>query len=334
MTVNAVEEVSPPPRELGYSRTIDRALVHRSAVSEVFLTDLLPVGPQRAWCAAQLPLTHSYYSDHDQHQPLFDPLLLLESCRQAAIAGSHSHMGIPDGTTMIVDTFAYENTWLPGLAVGDGPGELGVDTVFVKETVARTGRLRRGNVTQRLFVDGVRVGLHTMSVSFLKGSQAAALRQAQRGTPAPFTSSLRQEFPPATVAPGSVGRGSPANVVLSRPEADPDGVRAEVTPWFGNRSLFDHSYDHYPAMTLVESARQAALLATRTASPARRFHPTSFRARFLSYAELDEPLRVRTRARPTGERHPRHDVAFTQSGRTVAEVSVVLSDLSAMGDRS
>ncbi|MGW5880129.1 AfsA-related hotdog domain-containing protein [Nocardiopsis terrae] len=334
MTLNATEEVSPPPRELGYSRTIDRDLVHRSAVSEVFLTDLLPVHSERVWCAAQLPLTHSYYSDHEQAERLFDPLLLLEACRQAAIAGSHSHMGIPDGTTMIVDTFAYENTWLPGLAIGDGPGELGIDTTFVKETVARTGRLRRGNVTQRLFVDGIRVGLHTMGVSFLKGSQAAALRQAQRGTPAPLTSTQPQEFPAAAAAPGSVGRGSRANVVLSRPSVDPDGIRAEVTPWFGNRSLFDHSYDHYPAMTLVEAARQTALLATRTAEPARHFHPTCFRARFLSYAELDAPLQARTAHSPAGERHPRHEVSFTQSGRTVAEITVVLGDLSAPGARS
>ena len=334
MTVNVTEEVSPPPRELGYSRTIDRDLVHRSAISEVFLTDLLPVGPERIWCAAQLPLAHGYYSDHDQREPLFDPLLLLESCRQAAIAGSHAHMAIPDGTTMIVDTFTYENTWLPGLAIGGGPGELGIDTVFEKETVARTGRLRRGNVTQRLFVDGVRVGLHTMGVSFLKGGQAEALRRAQRGTPAPLTSSLSQEFPPATEPPGSVGRGSRANVVLSHAHTGPEEVLAMVSPWFGNRSMFDHSYDHYPAMTLVEAARQTALLATHTTEPARRFHPISFRARFLGYAELDAPLQVWTARRPEGELHPHHVVSFTQEERVVAEIGVLLSDLSAPEVRS
>ncbi|WP_160167862.1 AfsA-related hotdog domain-containing protein [Nocardiopsis halotolerans] len=320
MTVHAGEEVCFPPRELDFSQNIDRRLVHRSAVSEVFITDILPVGEDRVWCAAQLPLTHSYYNDHLQRARLFDPVLMVECCRQAAIAGSHSHMEIPDGTTMIVDHFEYEADWLPGTVIGRGPGELRVDTVFSKETSARTGRLRRGRVAQRLYVDDSRVGLHTMRVSFLKGSQAAALRHSQRGTPAPSTSQFREGAPPP-LTPELVGRSNPANVVLSQPFTESGTVRATVTPWLGNKALFDHDYDHYPAMTLVEAARQLALLGTSEPS---EYHPTAFAAEFLSYAELDAPLTARAE-RPDGDTfEPSTTAVLEQSGREVARISVAL----------
>ncbi|MFD6953462.1 hypothetical protein A6A08_18985 [Nocardiopsis sp. TSRI0078] len=320
MSIHVGEEVRFPPRELDFSRNIDRRLVHRSAVSEVFITDILPVGEDRVWCAAQLPLTHSYYNDHLQRTRLFDPVLMVECCRQAAIAGSHSHMEIPDGTTMIVDGFEYESDWIPGTVVGRRPGELRIDTVFFKETSARTGRLRRGRVDQQLYVDDSRVGLHTMRISFLKSSQAAALRLSQRGTPAPSTSQFQEGAPPP-LAPMLVGRSNPANVVLSQPLTESGTVRATVTPWLGNRALFDHDYDHYPAMTLVEAARQLALLGMSEPS---EYHPVAFAAGFLNYAELDAPLTVRAE-RPEGDASgPRTTAVFEQPGREVARISVAL----------
>ncbi|MET9795451.1 AfsA-related hotdog domain-containing protein [Nocardiopsis alba] len=320
MTIHVSEEVRYPPRELDFSRNIDRRLVHRSAVSEVFLTDILPVGKDRVWCAAQLPLTHSYYNDHLQPARLFDPVLMVECCRQAAIAGSHFHMEIPEGTTMIVDNFEYKADRLPGAVIERGPGELCIGTSFFKETSPRTGRLRKGRVEQQLYVNGSLVGLHTMRTSFLKDNQAAALRHSQRGTPAPLTSQFQEGTPPS-LTPALVGRSNPANVVLSQPLTDSDTIRAKVTPWLGNKALFDHDYDHYPAMTLTEAARQLALLGV--ADP-REYHPTTFAADFLSYAELDFPLTARAERSDSDASEPHTTAVFEQSGREIARISVSL----------
>ena len=80
------------PADLGFRATLDRTLVHRSAVSEVFVTDLRPVSDTEVVAAAQLPLNHGYFSDHARTPAVFDVLLVLEAGRQAAIAGTHSHM--------------------------------------------------------------------------------------------------------------------------------------------------------------------------------------------------------------------------------------------------
>lgn len=69
--------------ELSYSRTVDRTLVHRDSLGEVFLTDLQPLGTASYVAAAQLPRSHAYYGDHLLSPNVYDPVLLLEACRRA-----------------------------------------------------------------------------------------------------------------------------------------------------------------------------------------------------------------------------------------------------------
>src|SRR5262245_47536291 len=81
-------EAAVTDAKLTYERTVERSLVHRAAVSEVFVTDLRSIDTDRYLAGAQLPLSHGYYSDHRPRPASFDTLLLLESCRQASIYGA------------------------------------------------------------------------------------------------------------------------------------------------------------------------------------------------------------------------------------------------------
>src|SRR5882757_5487649 len=72
-------------------RTIDRALVHRSSLSEVFVTAVVPDPRGGSLAAAQLPRSHAYWGDHSLTPVCHDPVLVLEVCRQAARAASHLH---------------------------------------------------------------------------------------------------------------------------------------------------------------------------------------------------------------------------------------------------
>lgn len=321
MTTEVVPELPSEPGDLTYGRTVDRSLVHRAAVSEVFVTDIRPLTPMRIRTAVQLPLTHGYYSDHVQQPALYDALLLLESGRQAAIAGSHAHMGLSQGTTMIVDSFRMDLHGLAELKIGSNPGRLRIDTEYSGKA-NRRGRVRKGKVAQRYFMDGVEVGDHEMDVLFLNPHENEVLRHAQRGTPAPLTSDYGRHGPgddgSGQQQPGQVGRGNPLNVVLSRAERAPEAVTARVTPRFDNRALFDHVYDHLPAMTLVEAARQLALLAT--GEPLATY-AVGFEARFDRFAELDDTV-LAAADRPGPGAPGTVPVRFVQAGEQIAHVTV------------
>ncbi|CAM5236897.1 hypothetical protein STENM223S_08914 [Streptomyces tendae] len=323
MTTDVAPGFSTAPAELSFGRTVDRSLVHRAAVSEVFVTDIRPLAEKRVRAAVQLPLTHGYYNDHVQRPPVYDPLLLLESGRQAAMAGSHAHIGLSRGTTMIVDTFRIQLGDLKGLVVGDEPGRLVIDTEYVGRPTRR-GRYRKGTVVQRYTLDGTGIGEHEMDVLFLNQHENEVLRHAQRGTPAPLTSEFCDHGPDGgwDAEPGAVGRGNPLNVVLSRHRATSGTVTAEVTPRFDNRALFDHVYDHLPAMTLVEAARQLALLSTGEPTAT---YPTGFEARFTRFAELDALVTAEAPRIGPGEGRRTLPVRFHQDGAEIASVSVTLT---------
>ncbi len=131
-----------------------------------------------------------------------------------------------------------------------------------------------------------------MAVQGVPKDRYQELRAYQRaGSPPPTTAELRGAAPrPGTLAaPGSVARTLAANVVLADLRTGADTVEATLAPDLANASLFDHDYDHFPAMVLIEAGRQLALHAT--GDPTAHV-VTAVRATFPQFAELDAPTSV------------------------------------------
>jgi hypothetical protein len=276
---------------LSYQSTVRRSLVHRSAVSEVFVTDMVPLTGQLFLAAAQLPLTHAYYNDHLQPLPCFDPLVILEAGRQAGIAGA-TLVGLSPEIQMLVGSFTLQLDEPGLLSYPARPGELRIENSFEARRVRRGGQVRRGLVRQALALNGQHLGSHVMECQFVSLTENEALRQAMRRTPAPSTADFPEGPVPGHVPAQQVGRIDQRNVVLADLARVPGRVTARVAPRFDNRALFDHSYDHLPAMTLTEAARQLAMVAVRDKTgilpdPAQIVTITGVFGRF---AELDAPL--------------------------------------------
>lgn len=288
MTVDAEIPKTAADRTLTYTRTIDRRDVHRLAVSEVLLTDQRQTGKLDVAAAAQLPLNHSYFSDHVDDPPRFDILLLVEACRQAGIAGSHL-LGLPRDTIMLVGSFDITVPDPRVLIQGGRPGEMRIDGHFMP-TRTRGGVVRRGTVTQELVVNGQPAGTHHSDVSFVALREHDALRRMQRTAPAPLTTDFPDSPAVGQAEPVLVRRVHPLNVVLSAVRRHEGRLVANVTPRFGNPALFDHTYDHMPAMVMAEAARQLAVASfgQETAVPVL----TAVNAVFGRHAELDLPLRA------------------------------------------
>ncbi|GGU39333.1 adhesin [Streptomyces coeruleorubidus] len=293
MTVMAeTDRVGAALRALTFEHTVAKGLVHRRALSEVFLTDSTAVDDDHFVAGAQLPPSHAYYTDHTTRSAV-DPLFLLECCRQAETHAVHAHFGAPDGTKFVLQQWSME---LPGLAALErthGPAEVTIAaTTHDAQWVG--GSLRGLRYRMAITVSGRPVGEVTMRVKYVADSVYGMLRGRRDGGSTPTSESYRRPATEGLVSPGRVGRERPENVVLLDPVTEGRQVRARLLVAGGHPSLFDHAQDHVPGMVLMEAGRQTALLTAEElfGAPAASWSLTGLEASFGAYAELDEPLTV------------------------------------------
>ncbi|MFF4406535.1 AfsA-related hotdog domain-containing protein [Streptomyces sp. NPDC001404] len=309
-----------PPRLPTFTRTVERALVHRASVAEVLVTDLLSTGGGSFSAGAQLPLGHGYFSDHRRTPVTYDFLLLLEAARQAGIAASHRCLDVPPDTAFLVNSWSIRIDDPETLVPGGRPGELYLSGA-VHPLEGRNGRLRGVGSHVSLRMSGRTVGRARIDVGTVRGADYAKLRFLQRRSDPPLTEDLRMAGRGPRADAAAVGRRNPANVVLGAPRSTGGTVSAPVEPRFDNSSLFDHSYDHIPANVLSEAARQLAHLAGAPVQAA----VTQCVAQFTRFAELDAPLTAATRVRgtqPGGTSPAGFTVDFRQDGAPVGRISL------------
>jgi len=270
---------------------IDRRLVHRTALSEVFLTDSEKLSGAHFVVAAQLPPSHAYFTDHVSRGAVLDPLLILECCRQAETLVSHRYMGVPMGHNFILTSWSMT---FGGLSHREKLGRCATIRldVYVESPRYVAGQLR--SVTYRIEISAesdaanVNIGFLSMSVKYTSREVYQEIRSSRRTSAVMTNSDLIQERT-HLVDSASVARRSEQNVVLSHLHRTSAGIRARMNPPFDNPSFFDHAQDHVPAMVLVEAARQLSLIALGDEcglSPMHT-HVSDLNGTFYDYVELD-----------------------------------------------
>ncbi|MGZ3116037.1 ScbA/BarX family gamma-butyrolactone biosynthesis protein [Streptomyces sp. H62] len=314
----SIDRAEPEPvRAPTFARTIDRALVHRAAVSEVLVTDLVRTGPEDFLAGAQLPIGHPYFSDHVRTPVTYDFLLLLEAARQAGVAASHRQLGISLDTTFLVNNWSIRIEDPLALAPGDRPGELALAGTVTPVT-ARNGRLRGVSSEVALSIAGRPVARTRIDVGTAKSADYGKLRFLQRRSTPPLTTELTDLLRSRPAAAAEVGRTHPANVVLGEPSLQGDSVSAQVEPLFENKSLFDHTYDHVPAMVLTEAARQLAHLSGVPTDAT----VTGCTADFTRFAELDSPLVATAHPEAAADGRTGRTVVFAQDGAPAGRIAL------------
>jgi len=311
--------------DLGYERTIDRRDVHRSAVSEVFLTDARKVDDSRVVLAAVLPVAHAYYGDHTQPGRPVDVLAVLECARQSATWAAHQLLGVPRDATFLVADWRLHAAGGHWPAMPPEPARVQVD-VAVTDRQSRAGHVRRARYAIGLRLDGAPLAVVDVSAGYVPREQADLVRRHRRSTSPPLSPALPPLPPGQPVDPPDVFRRDPANVVLLDAECTEDGtggasrLLARLGTRPDHRGFYEHPQDHYPAMILIEAARQAALLATGGGWRSPRV-VTGSAATFHRFAELDAPVLIETVPLPEKERGSGMvAVAFHQGGHVVAQV--------------
>ncbi|KOX12619.1 ScbA/BarX family gamma-butyrolactone biosynthesis protein [Nocardiopsis sp. NRRL B-16309] len=299
---------------LDYVRTLDRTVVHRESLAEVFVTDTQSLGDDAHAAASQLPRSHAYYGDHLLRPRRHDPVLLLEACRQVGLAIAHTHYGVPFDHKFVLTSLGISITRPERMAVGSAPCELRM-LCSVEDKRVKEGRVVGYDARFRLFVDGTEVGNALVGLRFKSPESYRALRLRNReGAPVPSTATFDFTVAGEVPTPYLVGRTSNDNVVLAGLAGDGDTASASLRVLPHHPSLFDHAQDHLPGMVLVEAGRQLALntlLEAQGTSPAKAY-PAEITASFTSFGELEPRTDLRARVVPANE--PAHGVYYTQGG--------------------
>lgn len=324
---------------LGDRTTADRRLVHRAALSEVFVTDSRQVGDAAYEVGAQLPPQHGYYGDHLGRVPRVDPLLLLECGRQAETLVAHAYLDVPLGQHFVLRGWEMAFPGIAEIPVGYAPPALRL-LVEVEQPRTVHGVLRSLTYRVTLYVQQpvgeAEVGWLTTEVMFASPMAYRALRDTRRRTTLVTSAGLRDAPVPPPLDPSLVARASERNVVLTAVEADEHEVRGLLRLPFTNASLFDHAQDHVPAMVLTEAARQLALvaLADTHGLSTQHTHVSAITGRFLQYVELDEPTvlhlelpRAPVRATPDAAPRSTAAVRVVQGDRPAATIELGLDTL-------
>ncbi|WP_210492143.1 ScbA/BarX family gamma-butyrolactone biosynthesis protein [Patulibacter sp. SYSU D01012] len=333
MTTSLVPPPSPRAA-LRFDTTVERALVHRAAVCEVFLTDAAELAPRRYLTAAQLPRVHSLYSDGLLTPARYDPLLLLEVCRQTTILVAHRFLGVAPRDKFVFGTGDFRVLDPEALLVGPDPGHAVVEATVVDEHLRRG---ERDGVTYELVlsVDGRPAFALEMAIRWMPPAAWDALRA--RGRAALRLGPDHAPDPTRPVHPNEVGRTLPGNVVLAESRPSPDGLHARVIVDRAHPALFDHELDHIPGMLLFEAVRQAAVVAAHEhlgLSPS-RLALSRARVTFTRFGEFELPtaLHVRPPALRDGPAGPvaATSLEVTQDGVPIATADVELATACRLG---
>ncbi len=287
-TIGAAAGADSARRPLTFDRPVPRASVHKSADREVLITDARRLTGDRYAVAARWSRNHLL--GHRPEALTSDPLLLVETVRQAAIHLAHRFLDVPAGHPFVMQDLDFE-------LFGDrlpGGGRAGLPVLLDATCVRRiTGRRFRFALEATLLVDGVRCARMGVRWEVLPPGPYALLRER---------AGCR-----AGAAP--VGRPLPPDrrdVVLADDPALPQGswrLLADPT----HPVLFDHPCDHVPGTVLLEALRQAA---GRTVPG---WSPTDGRLVFHSFGEHGREVTVSARVEDG-----RILTLATQDGRQVA----------------
>ncbi|MFJ3516437.1 ScbA/BarX family gamma-butyrolactone biosynthesis protein [Streptomyces sp. NPDC090131] len=320
---------------LTFDRGVPRTLVHKTAVSEVLLTDAVRTGVDRYTVAAQWPHHHVLFDSGLSPSGTADPLLLVETVRQAGIYLSHVYYNVPRNHPFVLTSLDCEvGPSATPLSASNGPHSVLVDIVCRLDADAadRFGM----SLDAVLVVDGRVVGRVGLCWQALSPERYERIRFPRTGQVAGHAEPQPQPQPQPPTQPQALAAPLlPAQVFGRFYERDAMLASGAVPESWQLRLdtahpvYFDHACDHVPGMSLIEAFSQAATLSSARATgvdPALlRWSLESSAVSFLSFGELDVPVTVTADHVAEPSEAGRHTVrvAAEQDGRLLAVAALI-----------
>ncbi|MDA8297690.1 MAG: AfsA-related hotdog domain-containing protein [Actinomycetota bacterium] len=291
---------APTERELLRARDdpwrsgVPRHLVNRQSVAQVLLTTVVELDRGEAVLAAQWARAQRFFvpNVHGEH----DPMLLVETFWQAAVALAHVELGVDSTAELVLREFEFriDNPGL--LAVGSQPANLVIRT-RLRGVRWRGPQLRRGQLDARMWRGGRCIGVGTGAFSCVDADVAKRLHLRARSGPMHLP-----DCTPLDVAQ-SVGRLAAEDVLLCACHAVRRGRRSRFSLRIDtdHPALFDGEHDAVPAIALAEAARQAAQLSLGEEAD-RRFRIRRLTLRYADAVPIELAVPLSCEPVPEGRR--------------------------------
>lgn len=246
MTGTTVELSNDQPHL--FQQAIPPSLIRRIHVSDVFVTNLRVLGENTFEVSARWPAEHCFYGPvRGEH----DPLLMLETVRQAGILVAHFAYEIPREHKFITHDKQFDVV-PAGFRTG---GDEAVDVVITltMHDIKRRGKRLAGMRTEAVCTrGGVRIG----GASYRWSCVTSAVYQRLRGEYLTIDPAVMTDREP--LSPCLVNRTDDIDVMLA---GEPEGGTWDLRVDTAHPVIYDHWVDHIPGYGCIEAARQAALLA-------------------------------------------------------------------------
>jgi len=251
------------PKELrhahcSFGNTVSKELVHRAAVSEVFLTDVDTLEKDKFYTGAHLPRTHSYYNDTPS-KTHYENIALLEVCRQSSIIIAHNAYNVPLNAKFIFNEAKFHIENNDSLLIKTTPSYV-LTEVDVISKEFRNDNLCGLTFEMRLYVDDSLAATKLMDISWMDVSIWNKIRSKGLKFVEGF-SEIEYKTPYSHLENKDiVGRNSVENVVLHKVEEIAGKYTANLYVNNTHPAMFDHPLDHVPGMLLIEAFRQMSLV--------------------------------------------------------------------------
>lgn len=287
-------------------QSVPPRLVRRINSSDVFVTQLTRLEANKFEVGVRWPGFHSFYTPATSD--LHDPLLFLESVREAGVLIAHAGYEIPMEFKFLTRDKRFRVENLEGLRT-NGMDPVDVTLVVTAKEIQRRARSYAGMLFEaECFRDGVRIGTAAYRWSCVSAAGYTRLRGQYRNAVPEV---------PADCSPVDhelVGRCAAIDVMLAEAEGENTWL-LRVDP--RHRVVYDHPMDHVPGNAIIEAGKQAALLASGQPFGI----PTGGDLDFHRYIEFDQPCTVTARPVPGSDTVR---LAFDQSGVRMADGSLDL----------
>ncbi|WUK66705.1 lactone biosynthesis protein, mmfl [Streptomyces coelicoflavus] len=319
-------ETGPTGRSVPFGAGVPRATVHKRAAAEVFLTDAVRTADGRFTVAVRWPREHGLYRPGPRGDE--DPLLWIETVRQAGIHLSHRFYGVPMHHPFVLAGLTFAVDMPPAPRHAARPVPVTLDVVVRRE--AQNARRMAASAEAVVLAGGRAMGRVGLRWQAVDPARYAVLRE--RNSPPKPTGTVPGDTGAVPLTARTVGRARERDVVLAATRDDDTWM---LRPDTSHPVLFDHATDHIPGMVLLEALRQAAAVSTarRAGGPAathgtgRAPHAPLLRSGtvvFEAFGELDAPTTVTARSGPAGaDGEPALCVSAVQGGRTLVRADLL-----------
>lgn len=236
-----------------FSQTIQKELVHKDFLSEVFLTDSKQITSDCFLISALLPKTHFYYNDVFSHfQQSYDSALILEVCRQVSIYVAHIFYGVSFDSKFIFDSADFEQYIGHNTYTNDINDYKVIIHSKVIDKKVKKNALCGLEIDMNIYINSKLYGFKSMKFSWITPRMWHKLRYASQKH-----NHIMQKT--KQISKEVVCKENILNVVIGDFMKNANIFQAVIIANQNHPAFFDHPLDHISGILIIEAIKQFAL---------------------------------------------------------------------------